>query len=254
MSCGHSQSTNSLDRGSLSCETAYLAEGMDMTGNSSVLIGVHIDLLFEALNSYVAKLVRDAQIVHANSVEALLPHEERAARFALVVLDCDLPGFGWRVSRTELLRKFGQAPLVLLASEIRGEEVDRAYQCGVNAYLPKTAPGPIILAGLALAYSGQSYFPRNGYGEAVNDPEKSDGAKKKRLADGLSKSITRRQREVLELLAIGRSNAEIAENLSLAESTVRLHLREAYRRLGVRNRVQAAQKIQRLFPPNAHFT
>lgn len=230
-------------------------EGAGMTGGQEVLIGVHVDLLLEALTSYVAKLVRQFHIVHANSVEALVLHEERVARFALVVIDCDLPDFQLRVYRSELLRKFCQAPLVLLASDMRDEDMERAYQCGVNAYLPKTAPGPVILAGLGLAYCGQSYYPRNGFGEVVGGAGGSSAIEKRRRPnDKHSKNVTRRQREVLQLLAVGQSNAEIAKSLSLAESTVRLHLREAYRRLGVRNRVEAAQKVQRMFPPTSHFS
>ena len=51
--------------------------------------------------------------------------------------------------------------------------------------------------------------------------------------------LTARQRRVLGLLAAGRTNAEIARDLGIAQGTVRKHLEETYRRLGVRNRTEA---------------
>jgi two-component system nitrate/nitrite response regulator NarP len=59
--------------------------------------------------------------------------------------------------------------------------------------------------------------------------------------DGLSD----RQRQVLELLAQGASNYEIATRLYISPNTVKFHLREIYLRLGVRNRVEAARLLQR---------
>lgn len=53
-----------------------------------------------------------------------------------------------------------------------------------------------------------------------------------------------RQREVVELAAKGESNAQIAEHLYLSVSTIKQHLRAAYKRLGVRNRTEAAKTVK----------
>lgn len=57
--------------------------------------------------------------------------------------------------------------------------------------------------------------------------------------------LTPRQRQIVELAAEGLSNAEIGERLYLKETTVKQHLRAAYKRLGVSNRIEAANRIQR---------
>jgi DNA-binding NarL/FixJ family response regulator len=54
-----------------------------------------------------------------------------------------------------------------------------------------------------------------------------------------------REREVMELLAGGLSNEEIASHLVVSPNTVKFHLRTIYSRLGVRNRVQAVQTVSR---------
>ena len=59
----------------------------------------------------------------------------------------------------------------------------------------------------------------------------------------LLESLTRREREVLGLLAQGRSNAEIAGELFLSETTVKTHVDEARRKLGARTRSQAAARL-----------
>jgi len=58
-------------------------------------------------------------------------------------------------------------------------------------------------------------------------------------------SLSHRQREILELVAQGLSNAQIAKKLFLTESTVKQHLRAAYKLLGVRNRTEAASIVRK---------
>jgi DNA-binding NarL/FixJ family response regulator len=57
-------------------------------------------------------------------------------------------------------------------------------------------------------------------------------------------NLTRREREIVELVAEGRSNAEIAATLSIAPTTVRKHLENIYLKLGVSNRTAAAARCQ----------
>ena len=59
----------------------------------------------------------------------------------------------------------------------------------------------------------------------------------------LSEELTTRQRRILEQLANGRTNAEIADTLGLSPSTVKGHLRNIYRQLGVKNRHDARAVI-----------
>lgn len=58
--------------------------------------------------------------------------------------------------------------------------------------------------------------------------------------------LTPREREVLQLVATGRTNAEIAEHLRLSPNTVKEHASSMFRKLGVRNRAEAVQRAQRL--------
>lgn len=62
----------------------------------------------------------------------------------------------------------------------------------------------------------------------------------------MHETLTRREEEVLQLLATGLSNKAIGEQLCLAEHTVEHHLKQIYRKLGVKKRVEATNAYWRL--------
>ncbi len=65
-------------------------------------------------------------------------------------------------------------------------------------------------------------------------------------AEGVTEPLSRRETDVVRLLAAGRSNQEIARTLVIAESTVKMHLKHLYGKLAVRNRVEAVVQAQAL--------
>ena len=65
-------------------------------------------------------------------------------------------------------------------------------------------------------------------------------------ADAPAGSLSPRERDVLELIATGATNAEIATSLHLSPHTVKEHASAVYRKLDVRNRAEAVQRAQRL--------
>jgi DNA-binding NarL/FixJ family response regulator len=72
--------------------------------------------------------------------------------------------------------------------------------------------------------------------EAANEPDEAD----KHEAAFAAAGLTRREADVLELLAVGSSNREISRQLYVSEKTVKAHLAAVFRKLGVSNRTKAA--------------
>jgi DNA-binding NarL/FixJ family response regulator len=133
-----------------------------------------------------------------------------------VVLDVRLPGIsGWEVCR-ELRSRFGDSVAVLFVSGERVESMDRVagFLLGGDDYLVKPFALSELLARL-------------------------DRAVRRAPADGGSSPLTRRELDVLRLLAEGRRQPEIARELVISQKTVGTHIEHILGKLGVHSRAQA---------------
>ena len=94
--------------------------------------------------------------------------------------------------------------------------------------------------------SGAVYLPRFvlAGGERADAGAGADGSPNVSISETSMPMLTKRQREVLKLLAEGKRNGEIAEVLGTSEFTVRVHVSAILKGLGVANRTQAALKAQ----------
>lgn len=143
----------------------------------------------------------------------------------VVVLDLRLPRVsGFDVIAT--LRKERQPARIVVLSNYQGsEDIYRAIQAGAMAYLTKDASGEEVINAIQSVFRFLRYLPRM----ALD-----------RLAERMpTVELTPREREVLLCITQGRSNREIAEELGIAEKTVRIHVSSMLDKMGVRDRTQA---------------
>jgi len=110
-----------------------------------------------------------------------------------------------------------------------------ALGAGASGLLRAGMPPEQVLRAVRVALRGETVLPRSLLSEWVDEQRPPD----------LGALISARQREILGLLAEGATNAEIAGRLFLSESTIKQHLRAAYKALGVRNRREAAASWRR---------
>jgi DNA-binding NarL/FixJ family response regulator len=103
-------------------------------------------------------------------------------------------------------------------------------KAGASGFIHAEMQPQQVVRALLLASEGVAVMPKNILEELVRE----------KLWGNLS-ALTNRQLEILELAAEGQSNAHIAQRLSLSESTIKEHLRAAYKILGIENRAQAAR-------------
>lgn len=143
----------------------------------------------------------------------------------LTVMDLRLE----KMSGVECIRKirneFPEARFVVLTTYRGDEDIHQALEAGARGYVIKGMPRQLLVDALRRVHHGEEFLP-----ETVTK------ALSERKPDG---ELSTREREVLALLAAGKSNKEIAASLCIAEVTVKCHLSMIYLRLGVTDRSQA---------------
>jgi len=132
----------------------------------------------------------------------------------------------------------GLATRVLIVSGYDDDElVYAALEAGASGYVPKDAPrDEVARAVLAVAHGEMAIAPRLAGGLA---------SQIRRRRERTGPLLTDREREVLALLADGRSAPEIGRTLYLATSTVKSHLAHLYEKLGVSDRAAAVAEAMR---------
>jgi two-component system nitrate/nitrite response regulator NarL len=122
--------------------------------------------------------------------------------------------------------------VVVLSASADPETIDGAFTAGAAAYALKTAHAEDIVAAVRQAFDHSIYTA-----PALPDPPG-------RTARKLVAALTRREIEILRLAAEGHSNAQVARAQSVSEQTVKFHLSNVYRKLGVANRTEAGRWAQ----------
>ncbi|MFO1488951.1 MAG: response regulator transcription factor [Verrucomicrobiota bacterium] len=150
----------------------------------------------------------------------------RQKRPDVVLMDLRLPGMGG-VEITLVIRKeFPDARIIVLTTFETDEDIYRAIQSGAKSYLLKDTPYPEIARTVRQVHAGEQILP----------PKIASLLAQRQQRDDLSQ----RELSILELLVKGRSNKEIGSSLSIAEDTVKTHLKNLFAKLGVSDRTGAA--------------
>jgi DNA-binding NarL/FixJ family response regulator len=140
----------------------------------------------------------------------------------IIVLACDVDAPRQLASLRRLHRELQQTPVVVISPPTTGPGVRRALDAGAHALVFEPEVEIALAPTVRAVASGQTVVPR-------------------KLRAGIERpSLSHRERQVLTLVRIGLTNAEIARRLFLAESTIKSHLSSIFTKFGVRSRKEAA--------------
>ncbi len=200
-----------------------------------VLIADDHPLYCDALRAVVPQACPGADISEANSQEQVLSTVAAGREFSLVLLDLNLPGATGLSCLTALKKAAPTTPIVVVSAVGDPKIMQDAIMGGASAFIPKSAPGQVLINALRVILAGGTYMP-TGIVAALRG---GDGGPARN-------ELTLRQRRVLELLSTGLSNKRIARALDISEITVKAHVTAIFRKLGVTNRVQAGLEARRV--------
>jgi DNA-binding NarL/FixJ family response regulator len=115
------------------------------------------------------------------------------------------------------------------------ETIDAAFEAGASVYCIKTADADDLASAIRQAFSNSIFLATGRQPRAVQPV---------RSMESNVKDLTRRELEILRLVAEGHSNSQLARMLWVTEQTVKFHLSNIYRKLEVSNRTEAGRWAQ----------
>lgn len=150
----------------------------------------------------------------------------------VILMDLVMDNMDGITATKEILAQWPQAKILIVTSYIDDEKVFPAIQAGASGYLLKTSSAQEIAEAVRKTIVG----------ERVIEEEVSEKIQNQDYANQyfLYEELTNREREVLDLIAQGKSNQEIAEILFITLKTVKTHVSNILAKLGVEDRTQAA--------------
>ena len=146
----------------------------------------------------------------------------------VVLMDLRLPGADGVAATAALRSEWPDARILMFTTFDSEEDIYRAMRAGARGYLLKSAPREELLAAIRAVAAGERHLPP---------------ALAQRLAGRISTpEVSEREREVLQLMARGKANKEIAVALGISEETVKRHASNLFVKMGVADRAQATSE------------
>lgn len=205
-----------------------------MSGAKVLVVDDH-PLTREGLSLAARAALPGAQVVQTGSIGEAAAEMIKRRTFSLVILDFRLPDAHGYAGMLRLQQIDPDVSIVIVTAEEQPALAKAAKALGAAAFLYKSLPLDDVAAIFRRVLSGYAHFPE---GTKI---DRSIAAARTRIQD-----LSRAQYTVLLALADGKSNKQVAYDLSVTEATVKAHLTATFRKLGVTNRSQALLAIRPL--------
>jgi len=205
-----------------------------------ILIADDHPLFREAITNVIESGFPDTETLETEDLETALALAQEHDDLDLVLLDLNMPGMNGLNGLISLRNEAPTVPVVIVSAEDDKQIVLQAITCGAVGFISKSSPRNQMTEALQQILDGNVYLPSDIIRQSGQEGRRSRRSQDNpQIAPELLSSLTRRQLLVLERMAKGESNKQIAYNLHIAETTVKAHVSAILRKLGVHNRVQA---------------
>jgi DNA-binding NarL/FixJ family response regulator len=154
----------------------------------------------------------------------------------VILMDINMPGIDGVTATRELKSQLPDIRIIILTMFSEDGHVIRAVRAGADAYLLKNSESSRVVDAIRAVNRGESIIEPQLASKLLSEFRRVSEVREEDSVGGL----TSREMDLLRLVASGMSNKEIAQHLSLAESTVKNRLSLLFEKLGVKDRTQAA--------------
>ena len=199
-------------------------------------------LFREAIGSVIKSTFDGSEIIECESLDEAAEQAGVADDLDLILLDLNMPGMDGLNGLMRMRNESPLVPAVIVSAEEDKAVVLQAITYGAIGFITKSSPRAQMATALQQILGGNVYLPADvihGSSSDVKSSASRPAARDEAISPEMLESLTRRQLKVLERMAMGESNKQIAYNLSIAETTVKAHVSAILRKLNVHNRIQA---------------
>ena len=203
-------------------------------------------LFREGMRYVLQQLPEEVEILEAGNFPDGLTLAAQHPELDLALLDLNMPGSEGPVSIKFFHHRYPHIPVVVISGEESRGIMEKVMNYGAMGFVCKNSAAQVMLSALKLVLSGGIYIPqqllqRQGL-MVEKQPEQIDG----RSLHTNEYGLTARQMQALTHLSNGLSNKEIAEQMCLAEGTVKIHIATMYQILRVSSRMEAVRMAEGL--------
>ena len=205
----------------------------------TLLIADDHPLFREALRGAILRLLPSATLREAEDTDGLYAMVEADADADLLLLDLNIPGANGFSALVYLRAQYPELPVVVGSAREEPAVMRRALDHGAMGFIPKSVDAQTLGDAVRQVLEGNRWAPAAAGNAPAATPDEQEVAERIR-------ELTPQQFRVLQMLATGLLNKQIAFELGVAEATVKAHMSVILRKLGASNRTQAVLVAGRL--------
>lgn len=209
-----------------------------------VLLADDHALFRDGMRYVLQQLGDEVEILDAGTFHDALMHAETHPSMDLALLDLNMPGSDGVTSIRIFHQRFPDIPLVVVSGSDQRTDIEWVMEYGAMGFISKMTSGKIMVSALRMVLDGGIYLPPQLLAQSIAALGNVETDKTSLQMN--KHGMTKRQMEVLQLLAAGLSNKEISTKMNLAEGTVKVHVAAAYQVLQVSSRLDAVRKARSL--------
>jgi len=211
-----------------------------MSLNNLKILLVEDDELFRlGLQVRLQQEPKIAILAEANDGETAIDMAKRQP-FDLVLLDIGLPGLGGMETCRQLKLNHPNLPILILTSRNERSLISRLVTAGAQGYCLKGVAAETLILAMQSLVAGASWWDATATAEIHNIfQNQSPEFTSDEISIAKVNTLTRREKEILMLLSVNKTNQEIAEMLYISSGTVRVHIHTILHKFGVSDRKQA---------------
>lgn len=208
-----------------------------MNNLSTIVIADDHPLFRNALFQSIHMAISSVNLLEADSLDSLVVLLENEPDIDLLLLDLKMPGANGMSGLQRLRTQYPELPIVVISASEEASVVRQVRANGAFGFIPKSSNIAELILALNTVLAGDFCFP-----DWIDFNQESAN---ELLMDKFA-SLTPQQHKVLLMLSDGLLNKQIAYKLDVSEATIKAHMTAIFRKLKVRNRIQAVILLQQM--------